>query len=334
MQGLVLKDDIMKKKICIFVLFVLFSGIMFSQEEVLGKQGWSYNLVSDFVYYPKTDYVTGDNHFAPITGAFDNFQNRERFHAVYTKFTPLGTNPLLQYANIKLDLGFEATLIDAGPMISISFMPHPLLILSAGGMFCAGWSLGPIDSISVLNKETKGWNGLKPFVNNYYDFWASATLQFDTGAIIPGEWSHVIMSASYKVIYKGMTGMTKGDIWSWQGEPNYTNGFQYYQSYMLGYHFPTGPNFLGVISNLYGFYDNSIFGNEFANYKADFMKIDIDPVIEFLIGDHTTLDFLFDFSSRRSFAENHSSMKDELYLTTTGREWYLRGIIISWIYKF
>ena len=127
--------------------------------------------------------------------------------------------------------------------------------------------------------------------------------------------------------------MSDDAVWSWMGEPNMTNGLTYYQSYMLGYHFPKGVNFLGLISNVYGYYSPQAYGERFAAYDADFAKVDINPVIEWKFGKET-VDFLLDFTSRRSFAEPHDAMKDEVYLTCTGREWYLRSFIISWKHTF
>lgn len=286
------EEVFMKKFLCSFLIFAgLFVSSVFAQDPLAEASWWSFNLVTDILENPKSDYITGNTHFAPITNTFDNFQMRERFHSVWATKVNLGENPLFQYANLSVDIGAELTPIDFGPILCVTFMPLPFLYFNAGGMFCAGWPLMGIDSISVLNPDTKEWTVLTPFVNNYYELYASGTFQWDFGAIIPSDWAHVIITATYKVLYKGMTGMSKDDIWSWMGEPNMTNGLTYYQTYMLGYHFP---------------------------------KVDLDPVIEFQF-EKETIDFLLDFTSRRSFAEPHSSMNDELYLTCTGREWYLRS---------
>ncbi len=313
---------------------IIFTSIfVYSQETATTKNEPVFGLVSELVYLPKVDYVEGNTHFAPVTKAFGGLDNREYGYVSYKIDTPLGDHFLLNRSNVKLELGLEATLINVSPMFSVTFTPMPLLILSAGGTLGFGWSLMGIDGIAKLDEATGEWNQLTSFKNNYYDFWLSGTLQFDFGELYPSEWTHIIISATYKTAYKGMTGMEKGDIWAWQTIPNYTNGFQYDQIYMLGYQLPGTYNLIGGMVKLNGYYDSEIFGEKFSAYNADFVNIKLQPFVE-LVLKNDVIDFVAVFEGIRSFAQEHTSAKEELYLKNTGTEWKFSGIAVSWNHKF
>ncbi|MEI6877175.1 MAG: hypothetical protein WCL50_18840 [Spirochaetota bacterium] len=68
--------------------------------------------------------------------------------------------------------------------------------------------------------------------------WAGASLQFDTGAIWPGNWNHVFMQSYHEINYQYLTGTSAGDIWIYEGSGNRVDGFAYSSTTLIGYQIP------------------------------------------------------------------------------------------------
>ena len=49
----------------------------------------TFSISTDFAYYPKSDYIKGDTHFAPLTGAYSGLEGRVTGDMNYKINTPL-----------------------------------------------------------------------------------------------------------------------------------------------------------------------------------------------------------------------------------------------------
>lgn len=287
--------------------------------------------------YLDSDYKPGkvdENHFTGVTGPFSGAKAAVDLVATYTLPTPLGSHWLLSDANVEFRGDVEISPLSLRPMLDVTFTPLPFLVFSAGGSIGTGWNPLGFDGMSVYNKVKHEYEALTPFAHYYYDFWASATFQFDTGAIIKGDWTHVVMLATYKWIYKGITGVDNGDIWQWQVVPGEANGWQYYVTGVLGYKTPTILNMVGVMGEFYGHFDRSDFGTFGKNYDGEFMWIDLSLLMTFGLNKTNSLTALFTFESNRSFATPHKDVAEEPFLIKTGREWSFYRIALNWKHEF
>ena len=78
----------MKIKSLFFTLILLsaFSFSLAAQE----SNPLKFSITTDAAYYPKSDYVAGDTHFAPLTGIYSGVEGRVSGNMDYTISTPLG----------------------------------------------------------------------------------------------------------------------------------------------------------------------------------------------------------------------------------------------------
>lgn len=316
------------------ILFILSCTSLFAQQNT---NHWSFDLTTDAIYYPYCDFVQAKNkvHFAPITGPIDTAAPRFTFNSNYTIPTPLGEHWLLSDANVILQTGLQLTPVTMRSNNKISFTPFPFLIIEAGASLGIGWNIGKnIKGLTGLNPNNKQYEDLNSFKNFYYDIWAMGTFQFDTGAIIPGDWSHVVMLAQYQIIYKGLAGLEKNAVYNWQTVPSQTNGLQYYIQAILAYQMPLVLYRAGIMNEFSGHYDGSDYGIYDDKFKGNFTTILISPFVQFKFKNEDTLSILFQFSNRRSFKETHKKFTEEIFLTTAGQEWFVNMIAASWTHYF
>ena len=295
---------------------------------------FSLSLTTDFAYYPASKSIPGGTHFAPITGPYSGVEGCTTLNASYVIDTPLGKHWLVSGANVSFNGGLELTPISLRPKLSIAFTPVPFLIFSAGGSVGWGWNLLGIEGLCKMNKETYDYEALSTFNHPYYDVWGSVTFQFDTGALIPGDWSHVVMLASYSTAYSGLAGLSQDTVFEWQCGKNRVRGWAYNAQGVLGYQMPIPLSLAGIMFKASGYYDGSVYGEYDETFDGAFVTINISPLLQFKFGDKDNLTCLFDFSSRRSFEKEIEKAGEALKTKVTGREWYFNRFALSWTHTF
>lgn len=299
---------------------------------------FSYSLTTAAADYLEREIEPGEDHFASVAGPFNGAKAATTFNAKYTIPTPLGTHWLVKDATVDLTGSFELSPLSIRPQLKAEFTPVPFLVFSAGGSIGTGWNPLGFDGMSIYNFKKQEYEALTPFAHYYYDFWASATFQFDTGALIEGDWTHVVMLATYQWIYKGITGVDDGDIWEWQVIPGEANGWQYYFTGVLGYKMPLTLQMVGFMAELYGHFDRSDFDKGIRKtgktFDGEFMWIDLSLLLDFKLNDKNGLKTLFTIEGDRSFATPHEKSDEEPLLLKTGREWSFYRIALIWEHKF
>ncbi|MCR5061891.1 MAG: hypothetical protein K6A89_01265 [Treponema sp.] len=328
-----------KNKFVIFAILLFCSTVAFAQEAAEEKSTeenspFSLSLTTDFAYYPASKSITGGDHFAPITGPYSGVEGATTLKASYVLNTPLGKHWLVSGANVDFTGALELTPISLRPKLSISFTPVPFLIFSAGGSIGWGWNFLGIEGLCKMNKETLDYEELSTSSHPYYDVWASATFQFDTGALIPGDWSHVVILASYTTAYSGLAGLLQDTVFEWQCGKNRVRGLTYDAQGVLGYQMPIPLSLAGVMFKAAGYYDGSVYGEYDKTFDGAFVTINISPLLQFKFGAKDNLTCLFDFSSRRSFEKEIQKAGEALTTKVTGREWYFNRFALSWTHNF
>ncbi|MBQ5434257.1 MAG: hypothetical protein IIU30_12525, partial [Treponema sp.] len=104
------------KMLFTLILFmVAASGVLFAEDH----SPFSLQLQTDFAYYPKSDCITGESHFAPITSPYKSLEFRTVLNASYKLQAPLGGHWLLKDANLIFTGGLELSPVSVRPMVSI-----------------------------------------------------------------------------------------------------------------------------------------------------------------------------------------------------------------------
>lgn len=352
-QELIMKITLFRKIFLSLSAVVFVSSAVFSQEAEEGKNQkknadiWKFYEQTAAAYYFKSDYVSGGDHFAPITGLFNSFEFKTTFNAECKIPAPLGKHFLLKDSNVRIKTAFELCPVTVRPLVSVSFTPLPFFVFSTGASIGTGWSalgfkgLCKLDENSIsygengkISKNSIEYENLTPFGNYYYDFWFSGLFQFDTGAIFPGDWTHAVMQASYTVSYVGVTGVDDGKIWLWQLVGNNCNGWRYTANFVLGYQMPLPLSMIAVNTDVYALFNSDDYGIYSSSYNGDFTNVTISPMLKFDFSKKDSLFVLFEFKKRRSFEEEHSDSKEEIFLTYSGAEWFFNRIAFSWTHVF
>jgi hypothetical protein len=326
----------MKKHVILAALAVVFlSGI--SPAEETKKAAFAFSAVTDFAWYQKSDYISGSTHYAPFTGWYDGIQAQTTLNASYKipVTVPLlpKSNPLFEGNNVTLAGALQISPVSIMPELSVSFTPAAFLSFSAGTRAGTGWEFPGSQGMAEYNAAEKKYDNLTPLKSWYVCGWVSGTFMFDTAALWPGDWHHIVMVANYEVNYKKLTG-TESPVWDWQTTKNCADGWQYDQYYLLGYQMPSIVSLAGVSAELYGHYNAADYGEFADRFGGDFMTIEVCPLMQLTFSPHDSLFVIFNFKARRSFAETHAAENEEPLLTYTGREWYFQRIALRWTHTF
>lgn len=313
---------------------MLFAAPLYAEDDSRENPPFGLKLATDFAYYPKSEAIPGRTHFAPITGIYSGVEARTALNASYKLDTPLGENFLLKDANVAFKGGLELSPVSIRPKLSVDFTPVPFLIFSAGASIGFGWNMLGIEGLCRLNTSNYDYEELSTFSHPYYDFWAGATFQFDTGAIIKGDWTHVVILASYTATYSGIAGLDNHSVYEWQCSKGKARGLSYEFQGVLGYQMPIPLSLAGIMFKSTGYYDGAVYGSFDDTYDGDFADISISPLARFNLGEKDELTCLFDFSSRRSFATEFDKPGESLNINVTGREWFFKRLALSWSHKF
>lgn len=170
----------------------------------------------------------------------------------YTIKQPLltGAGPLTSGNNLKIDLVGKASPVSINAAATATLTPVAFLELSAGGQVGTGWTLpvmGDLYGIQVSPDAGTNPTVEDPLGGVYYMGKAGAAFQFDTGAVIPGDWSHVLIRVYQEINYRAWSGASDGELWDYELSGGLVNGVNYYAAYFLGYQTPTILNTIGVL---------------------------------------------------------------------------------------
>ena len=325
----------MNKKLLFTLIFTLVAAAgAFAAEDESAEPSWKFTAVTDFAWYPKSAYVADTtSHFAPITGAYSGVQIRTTFNAAYKIPVLTSSGALFSGNNVTLTGSLELTPITLMPKVSISFTPIAFLNFSAGGMAGTGWDLIGMQAMSQYNSLSVAYDSLPAFSTWYFKGWANGTFMFDVAALWPGDWHHIVTVATYEVSYTTMTNETSA-VWDWQTSKNSATGLQFYQSYVLGYQMPTIVSIVGVRAELAGHYDAGDYGVYANNLNGSFITMDVSPLMQLTFSKKDSMYIMFNFESRRGFAEVHTKTDEEPLLTYTGSEWFFNRVAFSWTHTF
>ncbi|WP_320129771.1 hypothetical protein [uncultured Sphaerochaeta sp.] len=168
-----------------------------------------------------------------------------------------GDGALFSGNNLKLKGVVGISPVAATASLSAVLTPIAVIELNVGASVGTGWNCsllgmdlvglylgtGPVGS--VLSTDQLG--------GMYYEGKVGAAFQFDTAAVIPGDWTSIILRTYQEVNYQGYT--NAGDNIAWEYETNgaMVNGFNYTGEYVLGYQMPLKLNLVALMLDTYSF---------------------------------------------------------------------------------
>jgi len=161
-----------------------------------------------------------------------------------------GSGPLTQDNNIAAVLTAEVSPVSLNGKAEVTWTPAAFFLLSGGGLAGSGWNMPLGYGIGINRPEDenaapprKATIDGKAFDGLLWRAWGAGTLQFDLGAVIPGDWTHVLFQSRQEFRYAAYS-RAKKPRESWVFEADYgenQNGWVYYASYVLGYQMPLSP---------------------------------------------------------------------------------------------
>jgi len=324
------------------ILFLILSFfILASATTSFSKIEYKHFLDVNFAYYPGNYKGYGITGFAPVN--FNKLDYTDTSNATYANTTNNGRNdmgnvfavelkayytfqimvPMLRSSNAlmkdnNLKIQFKANITPVSIEGGVNFVLTPIAFLKfeLGSRIATGWDLSfmnlnglalnqPNFAYSATQKSWVATPGLVSFTE------ASATFQFDLAAIMPGDWNHVIVSATEKFEFKYFTGATSSvKYWRWEhDEGENENGFVWHQSFFVGYQMPKVPvlDTVGILvtteQKLTGMNDSKM---SVANsWGSDFMIVKFGPLINLKFNKNHSMFILFEFKTARDYQDNY-----------------------------
>ena len=161
-----------------------------------------------------------------------------------------GSSPLTSDNNIATVLGAEVSPVSLNGKAEIIWTPAAFFLLSGGGMAGSGWNMALGNGIGINKPEDE--SAAKPrkavidgtaFDGLLWRAWGAGTVQFDLGAVIPGDWNHILFQSRHELRYAAYSRATApNEAWVYEADRGENqNGLVYYASYVLGYQMPLSP---------------------------------------------------------------------------------------------
>jgi hypothetical protein len=157
-----------------------------------------------------------------------------------------GDGPLFEGNNLKVKASGGLSPVGASGFVDLILTPIAVAEISAGGGAGVGWDF-PLLGIEGIRIGSIG-SGLTSdqFNGAFYTGRAGLALQFDTGAILSGEWSSVLMRTYHELNYAGYSNANSSQWWEFETGGAMVNGFNYKGEYILAYQMPLVVNLVGA----------------------------------------------------------------------------------------
>ena len=160
-----------------------------------------------------------------------------------------GSGPLTSGNNIATVLGAELSPVSMNGRAEIIWTPAAFFLLSGGGLAGSGWNMPLGNGIGINKPENESDPPPRKAIIDGTAFdgllwraWGAGTVQFDLGAVIPGDWNHVLFQSRQELRYAAYSRAKPGESWVYEADfGENQNGLVYYASYVLGYQMPLSP---------------------------------------------------------------------------------------------
>jgi len=295
------------------------------------------NFEVDFAYYPGTYKGLGISGFAPVNYGTMTYTDLEAAYpstvahgrkdlglktsvelkAYYTltlKFPVMRMNNALMEGNniqIKYKLNLSPITVETGAYVR--FTPLALLYFTLGTKVATGWNLSfmnlnglNINDPNFYYTDTVGCFAATPGVLSISEF--SAVFQFDLGAIVKGNWTHVIFFAKERVEYQYFSAAGPTDYWRYEHDNGENvNGFMWYQTFVIGYQMPTLPGCIDTVGFMIETEQHvtqkDVSTMASGGWGSDFLLVKFGPMINFKFNKVHNFTVLVEFKNARHFTD-------------------------------
>ncbi len=252
---------------------------------------------------------------------------------------PFLNSPNVLFRNNEISFDFSAFLspISAGLEIETVFSPIAFLEFSTGIEIGSGWNSRFVRGLAI-NEPSGSYDNyfnnktLKGIVHKEK---AGGAFQFDLGAVIPGEWAHVVFRSYHEYYYKSFTGASKNESWLWEADDGENrNGTHYYIQNVLGYKMPLMMEFFGLMFEAErSYYDTAKgdpSGENIWNYTAS-------CIMGFRSGENTKFNLISQIRTVRNYneeTEDYDYYRSRVIDLDKSRKWEFYRIILNMTYEF
>ncbi len=314
----------MKNKLIttIFIMIIV-SGILFSAES-----STYYGAVGAYYFDDNRGDGVNDGDFAPISYSpitdpnsylsADTDQGRDLgngwggaeakasvTHKIKVPFMQ-GSGAMTSDNNILYQLKGELSPVSINAIASATVTPIAFLNFQAGVNLGTGWDFFGIFNGLGLNNDGTGIPETDSVPGVMVKSWLSGTFQFDLGAVIPGEWTHVIMAATAKGEYKYFSGADEEEAWQYEADTGENfNGFSFLGSYVLGYKLPYKVNtvaFLVETEQMLGT-NQDLSSSDPVDWGSDFTQVTFGPLANIQLTEDSNIVILVQFRTEKLYTE-------------------------------
>ena len=252
---------------------------------------------------------------------------------------PFLNSPDALFENNEISFGFSTFLspISVGLGIETVFRPIAFLEFSAGAETGTGWNIRFARGLAI-NEPSGSYDNrfnnktLKGIVHKEK---AGAAFQFDLGAVIPGDWTHLVFRTYHEYYHKAFTGASKNESWLWEADDGENrNGTHYYIQNVLGYKMPLIMEFLGLMLEAERSYYNTEGGDPSGeniwNYTAS-------CIMSFKVSENTKFNLISQFRTERNYSEeteDYDYYRSREINTDKPRKWEFYRVVLNMTNEF
>lgn len=198
-----------------------------------------------------------------------------------------GEGPLFSGNNLKVKAHVRLSPIAVTGSVDAVLTPIAIAEVSLGGGAGTGWDL-------TSNLQGVRLQSGTDFVSDklggaYYFGRAGAALQFDTGSVLSGDWSSILVRTYHELNYSGYSNADAGQVWEYETGGGMVNGFNYKGEYVLAYQMP-------IMVNLVGVQLESFVYNAFDSGHSDFL-FDVSGLVNIEVAKNTSVLAVVQFSN-------------------------------------
>lgn len=156
---------------------------------------------------------------------------------------PLGGTGLLTSGNdidMRLNAVINPVSLSGGARVVIT--PLAVLELEAAASIGSGWYLSPLDvnGLGILQDSANNSYSTGAFDGYVFKTHAGGAFQFDTGAVIPGDWSSILIRSYHGAHFQHYS-KAVNDPWEYMASKNQLNGWSYHTDSVLAYQLNAVP---------------------------------------------------------------------------------------------
>lgn len=308
------------------------------------------SISTDFAYYIDSNYGYGQNggfvapDYTPVNDPEGSDQTMGSGwggvelqatlnHNISVPFLQ-GEHLLVKNNTLNFNFGLNMSPVHADLSASAKITPLAFLAFQVGGSIGTGWN---IEIFNGLGLNTTGVPEEESFPGVVSTIWTSAIVQFDLAALLPGDWSHIVMQSSHTVKYRNFSSAGNDQPWQWTADSGRNfNGFSYSSSSFIGYQMPLVLDTIGFLvstSQNIG-YNRERSTIESNGWGSDFVGLSFGPLVNFTFNEHHNLVFLFEFCNGIDYSDDTAFNSN--FINMQYEDTYIRidRLALSYNYKF